>query len=341
VNWSLHPIAQFGAHAEDWRRLHAACGGHALLAADFVAPLIAEFANGAELLACCREGGELIAMALLARAARTGWTTFQPAHAPIALWLQLPAQDFARQLAALSAALPGPALVCAATQCDPMLMSRPADSARVRCLDYINTARITLDGSFDAYWQQRGKNLRANLKKQRARLDKAGVRTRLEVCRDAASVAAAVADYGRLESAGWKAREGTAVAADNAQGRFFRAMLESFCARGAGSIYRYWFDGQLVAMDLCVEDAGSIVILKTSYDESVPSHYSPTLLMREEQCRALFDEARFARMEFYGKVMEWHTRLTDEIRTLYHINLYRWPVLKRLHARRAAPTPTT
>jgi hypothetical protein len=31
-------------------------------------------------------------------------------------------------------------------------------------------------------------------------------------------------------------------------------------------------------------------------------------------------------------VMEWHTRWTDEIRTMYHLNGYRWPVLGRLHA---------
>jgi len=30
--------------------------------------------------------------------------------------------------------------------------------------------------------------------------------------------------------------------------------------------------------------------------------------------------------------MEWHTRWTDEIRTMYHLNGYRWPLLGRLHA---------
>jgi hypothetical protein len=145
-------------------------------------------------------------------------------------------------------------------------------------------------------------------------------------------VAAAVADYGRLESAGWKAGGGTAVDAANAQGQFYRGMLEGFCRRGAGSIYRYWFNDQLVAMDLCIEDARQIIVLKTTYDETVPGNLSPTLLMREEAVRQLFDAQRFERLEFYGKVMEWHTRWTDEVRTLYHVNHYRWPVLGRLHA---------
>jgi len=213
-----------------------------------------------------------------------------------------------------------------------MLAPRPPDAGNAATLDYIDTARITLAGSFDEYWEARGKNLRANLKKQRARLAREGVAARLEIVRAPEDVAAAVADYGRLESTGWKGQQGTAVDAGNEQGRFYRAMLEEFCARGAGSIYRYWFDDRLVAMDLCVEDGEQIVILKTAYDETVPSSLSPALLMREEQVRQLFDERRLARIEFYGRVMEWHQRWTSEVRTLYHVNFYRWPALRRLHA---------
>ena len=96
-------------------------------------------------------------------------------------------------------------------------------------------------------------------------------------------------------------------------------------------------------MDLCIEDGEQIIVLKTTYDESVQGNLSPTLLMREEACRQLFDEGSFERLEFYGKVMEWHTRWTDEVRTLYHVNYYRWPVLARLHAlwqSRRARAPT-
>jgi hypothetical protein len=145
-------------------------------------------------------------------------------------------------------------------------------------------------------------------------------------------VAAAVADYGRLESTGWKGRQGTAIGAGDAQARFYRTILENFCARGAGSIYRYWFGERLVATDLCIEDGRQIVILKTAYDEAAPGALSPALLMREEQVRALFDEARLERIEFYGRVMEWHQRWTGDVRTMYHVNFYRWPALRRLHA---------
>ncbi len=332
MKWTLTPAGDFGLHAGTWSALHARCAGSPLLAFDFVAPLMTEFGSGREWVARCEHAGRVVALAVMAPHGRVAWTTFQPPQAPIGLWLQDPALSTTALLATLVPALPGFALIASLTQCDPMLQPRPAEGGCVGTLDYIDTARITLAGGFDAYWLGRGKNLRANLKKQRAKLDKDGVQTRMEITRDPQGMAAAVADYGRLESAGWKAGAGTAVSADNAQGRYYRTMLEAFCRRGAGCVYRYWFDEQLVAMDLCVEDGRQIIVLKTTYDESIPNSLSPTLLMREEACRQLFGEARFERLEFYGKVMEWHTRWTEEIRTLYHINYYRWPLLARLHA---------
>jgi CelD/BcsL family acetyltransferase involved in cellulose biosynthesis len=331
MNWTVIPASRFAEQATRWQQLNEACGAHALLAADFVEPLIAQFAAGRELLAWCETDGATVAMAVVAPAGRGSWATFQPAQAPIGLWLQKPGMDIEQLAQGLMRVLPGFPLVLGVTQLDPMLLPRPGDSGSLRTLDYIDTARVALAGSFDEYWNGRGKNLRSNLKKQRARLAKDGVAPRLVVSRDASEVADAVADYGRLESSGWKASGGTAVHASNAQGRYYRAMLESFCRRGAGSIYRYYFGEQLVAMDLCVEDKDSIVVLKTSYDESVPNSLSPTMLMREEACRRLFDEKRFKRIEFYGRVMEWHLRWTEDVRTMYHVNCYRWPGLRRLH----------
>lgn len=332
MSWYTVPAARLFEHAHIWRALHAACGAPVLLSYEFVAPLVAQMGSGAELLAWCVQDRKVVAMALVAPSGRASWSTFQPPQAPLGLWLQLPGAPLEPLLGGLLRALPGFPLVFSLTQMDPALAPRPADSAALGTLDYIDTARVTLAGGFDDYWQSRGKNLRANLKKQRARLAREGVATRLEVSRAPEEMARAVEDYGRLEHSGWKAGEGTAVQAANAQGRYYRAMLENLAARGAASVYRYYFGEQLVAMDLCVEDAAGIVILKTSYDESVAAGLSPALLMREEACRRLFDEGRFAHIEFYGRVMEWHLRWTDEVRTMYHINYYRWPGLRRLRA---------
>jgi len=331
MKWRTAPAAQLAAFARQWEDLHRMAAASPLLAFDFVAPLLEQFGSGRERLAVCERDGAVLAMAIVTPARRGSWTTFQPAQAPVGLWLQRPGLELEALLAALLRALPGLPLVFGLTQMDPALMPRPAATARLATLDYIDTAWVPLAGGFDDYWQARGKNLRSNLKKQRARLEKEGVALSLRVSRDPADMAQAVADYARLESSGWKEGCGTAVHADDAQGRYYRAMLEALCRRGAGRVYRYYFGERLVAMDLCIEDGEIIVVLKTAYDESVPKQLSPTLLMREEAVRTLFEEERLRRIEFYGRVMEWHLRWTEQVRTMYHVNYYRWPGLRRLH----------
>jgi hypothetical protein len=32
--------------------------------------------------------------------------------------------------------------------------------------------------------------------------------------------------------------------------------------------------------------------------------------------------------------MDWHLRWTSDVRTLYHVNAYRWPWVKRMHTTR-------
>lgn len=344
--WQFHALAQFPTHADEWDRLNREGPDSPLLSTRFVQPLLAAFASGREILARCMIDGECCAMLLLAPGGRTVWQTFQPSQAPLGLCVHRRGTDWAGCLAALVKRLPGVTTLLGVTQQDPDLDARPADSGTVRTLDYIRTARIRIEGSFDQYWEKRGKNLRQNLKKQRNRLAREGIATRLQISTAADDVAQAVADFGELESTGWKGESGTAVHADDAQGRFYRSMLENFCRGGAGRIYRYWYDGQLVAMDLCIEGSDSIIVLKTTYDEQAAGGTtSPALLMRQEETALLFADGRLRRIEFYGKVLEWHTRWSDEVRTMYHLNVYRWPVIPLLRdvlqKKNAAPATAT
>ena len=331
MTWNLVPATEFATHSQQWRQLNADTVRSPLLELEFIEPLLREFCSGKELLAWYEVDGKPDVMAILTPNGRLGWATFQPSQAPIGLWLERPGVDLDRVLGELIGKLPGFPLVLGLVQRDPALAPRPADDGRLQTIDYVDTSKITLHGSFEDYWASRGKNLRSNMKKQRAKLLKEGVVARMECSRAPEQMAAAIADYGRLESAGWKAEIGTAIAPDNAQGRFYLSMLEGFCRRGAATANRYWFDDKLVAMNLCIEGDGCMIILKTTYDESVSSQFSPAFLMLEETCQQLYAEQRFNRLEFYGKVMEWHRRWTDEVRTMYHVNRYRWSALLSMH----------
>jgi CelD/BcsL family acetyltransferase involved in cellulose biosynthesis len=331
MNWTLHPIDQLEQLAPAWNALNDAAGGLPFLHTRFVGPLCEVFGEPGLLIALCEDGRGPLAMGIFERAGFGQWETFQPSQLPLGAWVMRPEQDFEGVLSELAGRLPGFALLIGVSQQDPNRAARPAESPRLRTLDYIQTARLPVAGSFDDYWSSRGKNLRHNMKRQRVKLEKDGIATHLETLTRAEDVAQAIEDYGQLESAGWKAAGGTAIHPDNAQGRFYRTMLEACCRAGLGRIYRYRFGDRVVAIDLCIEAGGALVILKTTYDESIKT-ISPAFLMREEAFRGLFDERKVQHIEFFGKVMEWHTRWTQDIRTLYHVNYYRSPLVPRLRS---------
>jgi CelD/BcsL family acetyltransferase involved in cellulose biosynthesis len=330
MQWKLHSIDRFDELSATWDALQSQMGGVPFLESRFVNSLLTQFGHGDECLALCEADGETVAASILVRHRAGVWASFQASQLPLGAFVAAKGFDVANGLSKLIRTLPGFALNVGLTQVDPDLLVRPADLPGLSAMDYIDTAWVDIEGSFEAYWDARGKNLKQNLRKQRNKLETDGVATALDCIVDSAAVAEAIREYGALESAGWKAGGGTAVSLDNAQGRFYRAMFESFCAAGRGRIYRYRFGEKVVAMDLCIESGSTLVILKTAYDESIKS-LSPAFLMRQDQFRQLFDEGRLRRVEFFGRVMEWHTRWTDRSRTLFHVTAYRWPLLQSIH----------
>jgi hypothetical protein len=318
-----------------WDALQRRSTDTPFLESAFLEPLIAQCADGTEKLALLAGPDGLLAATLVRPLGRGRWETFQPSQLPLGPWVAVPGLPFEEALHGLLGQLPGMGLSLGLTQLDPRLQAQPAMQPRLRLLDYVKTSYIDVAGSFDAYWDARGKNLRQNTRKQRNKLQSEGIGCRLECTTDPAAVPEALADYGRLESAGWKAQGGTAIHPDNAQGRFYGRMLQNFCAAGRGRIYRYRFGEQVVAMDLCIDNGPMVVILKTAYDES-HKQLSPSTLMRQDQFRAWWDEGRYRRIEFYGKTLDWHTRWTDNERQLYHATGYRWVWLAGLRDRAAA-----
>ncbi|HSV61652.1 MAG TPA: GNAT family N-acetyltransferase, partial [Variovorax sp.] len=322
-NWSFLPASALEQQAAAWDATNAAASGVPFLETAFLLPLMRHFANGSLHLAWCGPATAPVAAALLQRDGAGRWSTFQPSQLPLGAWVVTQGQDSARLAHSLLRQLPGLSLGLSLPQLDPRLAPRPTDGPCVQTLDYIDTAWVDIDRPFDTYWEARGKNLRSNMRKQRSKLENEGTPVHFEVLDRPEQMPEAMAEYGRLESAGWKAENGTAVHADNAQGRFYTEMMQAFCRAGRGQVWRLKFGDKIVAMDLCIVGGDTLVILKTAFDPEY-RNVSPAFLLKQEAFRHVFDEHRVARIEFYGKVMEWHTRWTDNARRLYHANLFRW-----------------
>jgi CelD/BcsL family acetyltransferase involved in cellulose biosynthesis len=132
-----------------------------------------------------------------------------------------------------------------------------------------------LDGRFDA-------RRRKELRRQRRRLAEAlGVEagtTELAGGRPPAAVEGAIAAFLRLEAAGWKGREGTAVAAAPELAACFAAALTAFAADGRLRVWALGGGGREAAMVCGVCAGDTLFHLKTAYDEAL-APASPGLLL--------------------------------------------------------------
>lgn len=324
MSWQFHQAAQnFGSASKEWDAINLSRGNHVLLDSGFVSSLVRCFGKD-EVLLGSNEDANNPGMALFVRKGNGFWETFQPSQAPIGLFLIRGVDVTGEALRQITRSLPGYAFQLSILQQDPDYSSMTSCSTggQIERIDYIQTARISLKGTYEEYWKARGSNLRHNVARRRRRMAEKGLVAELVEIRSPKEVADAIREYGILESQGWKGRDGTAVTVDNAQGRFYREVFEYFCERGEAVIFQLKLNGKVAASDLCLVRNGMMVVLKTAYDEQL-NDYSPAFLMRQDVMQILFADERMRVVEFYGRVMEWHTRWTDEIRTLFHINLYR------------------
>ena len=347
IHWKNLPASSLQKDSQllpAWDQLNAARGDLPFLAGHAIVSALKILGDGSERLLVGYDGTRVVAMFLLSPQDKFQWCTFQPSQVPLGAWVadaDLHLLDITRSL------LRGPLGFClglSITQVDPHVAPRAEDNPDSQHTDYIDTGWIDIQGNFDDYWSARGKNLRQNMRKQRVKLLADGVKLTMQVLREHADMSPAIARYGSMESAGWKAQNGTAIHPDNVQGRYYRELLEQASLRGEAVVYQYLFDDRVVAMNLCLLRQGTLVVLKTTYDESIQT-YSPAFLLRENELQEIYQEGQIKRMEYFGRLMDWHTKLTDKKRTVYHLTVYRWPFVKKLaeaHRRKAdTTTPST
>ena len=337
IRWRTQPAAALHTNAQqqaDWDRLNGSRLNLPFLSSAAMAAALHAFGNGRERLAVGVSQGQVVAMLLLVNDGALRWRTFQPSQLPLGAWVAAPEFELVALCRSLVRGPLGFCLALSVTQVDPLMAARGPDANDTRHADYIDTAWVDIAGSFDDYWAARGKNLRQNLRKQRNRLAAEGTATQMRIHRAPEAMAPALARYGAMESAGWKADRGTAVRADNAQGGFYVQLFEAAARRGEALIFEYLIGDKPAAMNLCLLRSGKLVVLKTTYDESLPKTLSPAFLLREEELQHLFAGKEVQRIEYYGKVMDWHTKLTDHKRAIHHLTVYRWPLVKSLVQRR-------
>jgi CelD/BcsL family acetyltransferase involved in cellulose biosynthesis len=331
--WKFYPAVQaFPRYRKEWDQLNGAQGNHLLLDSDFVLPLLRYFGTAQTMLGICQDG-QMSGMVLLGSIKPGLLNTFQPSQAPLGFLLLSTGTPIEEQLTQLLQSLPPHALGIAVLQQDPesSSLARMDSSTWIRRIEYIQTARVSIKGTFREYWQARRKSFVDDLDRRYRRMEREGLVIDFEVVSDPTKVEECIQEFGHLESRGWKGRIGTAVSGHNDQGKFYQDVLRSFCAKKEGRIYRLMINGRTVACDLSLERNGTCVDLKTAYDEQYKSYSVGSQLMKQRLMHHYLS-GTVSSVEFYGRVNDWARQWTSEVRSIYHCNMYRFEWLAAIHS---------
>jgi CelD/BcsL family acetyltransferase involved in cellulose biosynthesis len=327
--WKIVQLgAGLGEHGAAWDALnHERFGDHPLLASPFIDGLLREFGSGREYLCTLVEGATVRAMLILRRRSRFVWTSFLPSQCQLGPTLV----PEAAMLDTLVASLPGKALQLDLLCNDPLLNDLlDAAPSPGRRMAHALTMSIPLAGSYADYWAARPRSLASNLRRYERRAEQDGLPVRLVRISDEGELARALERYVQLETAGWKGRIGTALGSTDAQYRFYERLLRQAAARGAAVAYELWLGDRLAASRLGLCDAGTLVMLKTSYDEEL-GRYAPGRLLLRAAIEDAFVTCPGGTIEFYTDASIDQLEWAGASRWIEHVTLFRHPALGFAH----------
>jgi len=341
--WTIRRLgAELGEDAVAWdtlnRRLFKA---NPMLDSRFVNALIGCFGAGKVVLAVFREEAVIEAMCLLLPRRFGLWASFLPAQAQIAPVL-LTRNDIVDELIR---ALPGMAMQVDFLCNDPefgdlshggTLPGNVVDHALTMCID--------LSGGVQQYWARRSDKLKKNLTRYEHRLALEQLEMRLAQISAPEQMAAAFERYAALETKGWKGKIGTSLTLEHAQGKFYQRVLDRFAETAGSVIYELWIGDQLASSRLTIAVGSTLVMLKTTYDESL-NRFAPGRLLLKQVIDCAFERYPGGTIEFYTNADANQLAWATGHRWISHVSFFRNAAAKRFFetargARRVAMPPT-
>ena len=195
---------------------------------------------------------------------------------------------------------------------------------------------VSTAGGWDAYRAERSRKFLKELGRQRRRLAELGA-VEFEVHSSAAAVDTALAEFVALESSGWKAQQGTAIASRDASGHFYADLARWAAEQGWLRLAFLRLDGRAIAAEFDIACAGSLYSLKSGFDPEYRA-FGPGQLLTHDCVKLAFDEG-LATYEFLGTDEPYKMSWTAATRERARVRSFRRTVtgdlsaLARHHAR--------
>jgi CelD/BcsL family acetyltransferase involved in cellulose biosynthesis len=230
--------------------------------------------------------------------------------------------DFKPNIPALLNALPGFAARIDFLSLDPLEhKSLIAQLQTGESEQYATNMQISLNGSFDRYWQDRSKNLRKNISRYENRLERENKTLEFRQITVANDILSAVDRYGMLESQGWKGKLGTALHPSNQQGQFYRDFLYQLALQHNAVVYEYYLEEKIVASRLCCIKQNMLIILKTTFDEDYKNFALGRLLLKQI-LQVLFSSSKVEIIDFYTNASQEQLDWSTDSRPIYNSSYY-------------------
>ncbi len=176
----------------------------------------------------------------------------------------------------------------------------------------------------DASWAEPEGHLnsrrRSDLRRARRAAEKLGPVECEIVAPSLAQVAAMIEEAFRVEAAGWKGAQASALARDPIRGPFFHRYAEDACRRGTLRIGFLRIGGRAAAAQIAVDDGDCFSLLRAGYDEEF-ARSSPGALLTLESIRYAAGR-RLRAYEFNGTVEPWTEVWTRETHPCCSIRAY-------------------
>jgi CelD/BcsL family acetyltransferase involved in cellulose biosynthesis len=158
--------------------------------------------------------------------------------------------------------------------------------------------------SGDEWLASAGKNLKANLRKARNRLEREGA-LRIEVATTPEEVAAAFEGFVEIEASGWKGGVG-GLAKRPTERALIRNFVDHAVPVGRGQARTLRVGDRLAAAQLSAIAGDTLVLLKVAYRDDL-SHLSPSNLLMADLIRECCDRPDIARIDLVTD-QPWHDR---------------------------------
>lgn len=132
----------------------------------------------------------------------------------------------------------------------------------------------------DSFRRALGSKLRGSLRRRRQRLAARGS-VALERIDGGPGLATVLDECLAVEAAGWKGRNGTAIASDACTRGFYTTLAQQAARRGVLALWTLRVDGRLVAFQFALEHDRRVLLLKQGYDEAFADCGPGQLLMED------------------------------------------------------------